>query len=75
MCKSTGASSNLVEVPETVSVKRCISLMSKIIKDQTHPLYPYITTLPHGRLRMLKYKTDRFHKTFLPYTIKLYNVK
>ena len=41
-----------VENPRMISTKKCKSLISKMVKDETHPLYPYITTLPHGHLRV-----------------------
>ena len=73
MSKTTGDCNDSIENPENVAAKKCISLMSKIINDQTHPLYPYISILPHGRLRMPLCRTERFHKSFLPSTIKLFN--
>ena len=71
MCKTSNK--NLVEDPENILKKKCVSLVTKIIEDVTHPLHPYITTLPHGRLRMPKCRTDRFYKSFMPYAIKLFN--
>ena len=53
--------------------KKCKSLSSKIAKDKTHPLFPYITILPHGHLRVPRCRTERFRKSFLPYAIKLFN--
>ena len=72
MKKMTG-DCNQVENPRTISTKKCKSLISKIVKDETHPLYPYITTLPHGHLRVPWSRTERFRKSFLPYAIKLFN--
>ena len=43
---------NQVENPRMISTKKCKSLISKMVKDETHPLYPYITTLPYGHLRV-----------------------
>ena len=51
MKKMTG-DCNQVENPRMISAKKCKSLVSKIVKDETHPLYPYITTLPHGHLKV-----------------------
>jgi len=62
-----------VENPRTVTSTKCKSLTSKIVKDETHPLYPYVTTLPHGRLRLPSCKTERFKKSFLPYATKIFN--
>ena len=53
--------------------QKCKSLISKIVKDETHPLYPYITTLPHRHLRVPWSRTERFRKSFLPYAIKPLN--
>ena len=51
MKKMTG-DCNQVENPRMISTEKCKSLISKMVKDETHPLYPYITTLPHGHLRV-----------------------
>ena len=72
MTKMTG-DCNKVENPRMISTKKCKSLISKMLKDETHPLYPYITTLPHGHLRVPWSRTERFRKSFLPYAIKLFN--
>ena len=72
MKKMTG-DCNQVENPSVISAKKCKSLISKIVKDETHPLYSYITTLPHGHLRVPWSRTERFRKSFLPYAIKLFN--
>ena len=64
---------NQVENPIMICAKKCKSLISIIVKDKTHPFYPYTTTLPHGRLRVLWCRTERFGKSFLPYAIKLFN--
>ena len=66
MKKMTG-DCNQVENPRMISTKKCKSLISKMVKDETHPLYPYITTLPHGHLRVPWSRTERFRKSFLPY--------
>ena len=55
MKKMTG-DCNQVENPRMISAKKCKSLISKIVKDETHPLYPYITTLLHGHLRVPWFK-------------------
>ena len=73
MIKTTDHCSNQVEDPRIISSKKCVSLISKIVKDETHPLHPYMTILPHGRLRTLLCRTERFHKSFLPSAIKLFN--
>ena len=62
-----------VEKPENVYIKRCKTLITKIIADETHPLHPCITILPHGRIRMLKYRTERLLKSFVPSAIKHIN--
>ena len=72
MKKMTG-DCNQVENPRMISTKKCKSLISKMVKDETHPLHPYITTLPHGHLRVPWSRTERFRKSFLPYAIKLFN--
>ena len=72
MKKMTG-DCNRVENPRMISTKKCKSLISKIVKDETHPLCPYITTLIHGHLRVHWSRTERFRKSFLPYAIKLFN--
>ena len=72
MKKMTG-DCNKVENPRMISTKKCKSLISKMVKDEAHPLYPYITTLPHGHLRVPWSRTERFRKSFLPYAIKLFN--
>ena len=72
MTKMTG-DCNKVENPRMISTKKCKSLISKMLKNETHPLYPYITTLPHGHLRVPWSRTERFRKSFLPYAIKLFN--
>ena len=64
---------NQVENPRMISTKRCKSLISKIVKDETHPLYPYITTLPHEHLRVPWSRIERSRKSFLAYAIKLFN--
>ena len=64
---------NQVENPRTISTKKCKSLISEMVKDETHPLYPYITTLPRGHLRVPWSRTERFRKSFPPYAIKLFN--
>ena len=64
---------NQVENPRMISATKFKSLISKIVKDETHPLYPYITTLPHGHLRVPWSRTEHFRKSFLPYAIKLFN--
>ena len=76
MEKATGlCKSNLIEKPDDVSDKKSVALITKIVNDQTHPLHPYIAVLPHGRIRMLKCRTERFHKSFVPSAIKLFNSK
>ena len=75
MIKTVGNCADNIENPTIVSSKKCVSLISKIIKDQAHPLYPCITILPHGRLRSIKCKTERFKKSFLPSAINLFNSK
>ena len=72
MKKMTG-DCNQVENPRMISTKKCKCLISKMVKDETHPLHPYITTLPHGHLRVPWSRTERFRKSFLPYAIKLFN--
>ena len=72
MKKMTG-DCNQVENPRMIFAKKCKSLISKIVKDGTHPLYPYITTLPHGHPRVPWSRTECFRKSFLPYAIKLFN--
>ena len=72
MKKMTG-DCNQVENPRMISTKKCKSLISKMVKDETHPLHSYITTLPHGHLRVPWSRTERFRKSFLPYAIKLFN--
>ena len=64
---------NQVENPRMISSKKCKSLISKMVKDETHPLYSYITTLPHGHLSVPWSRTEHFRKSFLSYAIKLFN--
>ena len=63
-----------VIVPKCVYEKKCCSLVSKILKDPTHPLFACYNLLPHGnRLNMPFCRTNRFHDTFVPSSIKLFN--
>ena len=58
-----------------VYMKKCQSLITKIVNDYNHSMHKYITVLPHGHLRTVKCRTEWFCTTFLPVAIKLYNAK
>jgi hypothetical protein len=63
-----------VDVPSIIYEKKCTSLAVKILKDSSHPLHDYFNLLPHGeRLNMLYCRTSRFHDTFVPSAIKVFN--
>lgn len=63
-----------VDDPSSIHEKKCLSLVSRIINDQSHPLSCYFNMLPHGkRLCMIYCRTERFHNTFIPTAIKLFN--
>ena len=48
----------------------------KIMNDPTHPLYPCFSYLPSGRrLRAHKVRLSRTQKSFIPYSISLFNEK
>lgn len=60
-----------IENPDSTYDKRCLSTLSKIVHDQTHPLHNYVTILPHGNLNVPYCKTARFQNTVIPAAIKL----
>ena len=63
-----------VEDPTNSHQTKSIALANRIIQDPTHALHQYFKLLPHGkRLNMIYSKTKRFHDTFVPTAIKLYN--
>jgi hypothetical protein len=48
----------------------------KIMSNMHHPLYKYFTKLPSGiRLKTTLAKTNRFKNSFVPKSIKLYNLR
>ena len=50
------------------------AFVNKIMKDETHPLHPAYQLLPSGRrLRVCHTRTSRFRKSFVPYSVRLYN--
>ena len=49
LCKFPKKMRKLID-PATTYSKRCISIVTSIVIDPTHPLYHYFTLLPHGRL-------------------------
>lgn len=76
MCKITAPNTHdTIEKPRNINDKKCTALITKIVNDRMHPLYPYVTVLPHGRLRVLRSRTERFHNSFLPTAINLFNCK
>ena len=58
---------------ENVYIKRCKTLITKIIAEEIHTLHPCIMILPHGRIRILKCRTERLLKCFIRTAIKLIN--
>ena len=64
---------NRVENPRAISSQKCVSMILKIATDAIQPLYPYITALPHGRLRVPRRETEHIQKLFLPYAMNLSN--
>ena len=74
MCKMTDAKlKDCIEEPSVIYTHKCIALLSRMINDHTHPLHFCLTVLPHGRLNMPYCRTSRFHNTFIPSTVKMYN--
>ena len=75
VCKIVGSQYHcFIDKPDFLYDKKCISLVGKIIKDCLHPLHVYFKFLPHGkRLRMQYSRTARFHDSFVPSSIKVYN--
>ena len=50
VCKTTDVSVHkLTEQPSNVCMKKCVSLISKTVKDHDHSMHKYITALPHHR--------------------------
>ena len=39
----------LIETPNTVFKNKCMSLISKIVNDSSHPLNTYLNVMPHGK--------------------------
>ena len=76
MCKMTNASIHkFIEHPNDIYKRKCLSLINKIVKDQDHVMHKYISVLPHGHLRSLKCRTERFKLTFMPVATRFYNRK
>ena len=61
-----------IELLSNVCMEKCLSLIAKIINDQSNPMHQCISVLPHGHLQTVKCRTEQFCKTFLPVAIKLY---
>ena len=71
---SKSTKSNVVEVPESVYEERCVNELEKIMVDDTHPLHRHIVVLPHGHLRSVLGRTNRYLNTMLPSAIRLHNM-
>ena len=65
---------DLIDSPDLVYITRCKALANLIMKDQSHPLNQYFKFLPHGkRLGALLCNTTRFHNSFVPSSVNLFN--
>lgn len=59
---------------EQVYKKQCMSSLTRILDDCTHPLNAMFNFLPSGeRLNVSYYNTNRAKNTFVPSAIKLFN--
>ena len=61
-----------IEQLSNVWLRKCLSLITKIMNNHGHSMHKYITVLLHGHLQTVKCRTYRLHKTFSPAAIKLY---
>ena len=75
VCKIVGADSvNLIEDPQDVYEKKCMSMVKKIMRDRSHPLHDNFRFLRSGRRLNVPYcRTDRHQSTFVPSSVKLFN--
>ena len=56
--------------------KKAVSLIEKSMSDDQHPLHSEFKLLPSGkRLNVNFNRTTRFKKSFVPYSIRLYNAQ
>ena len=56
--------------------ERCINMAEKIIRDEAHPLISNYVFLRSGkRLNVPTHRTSRYSRTFIPFSVKLYNHK
>ena len=59
-----------------ISDERITTKAKNIMRDEHHPLFKNYNMLPSNRrLRQLKIRTERFKKTFIPYSICLLNAR
>ena len=63
-----------VQLPtlEELFKSRCLSMLNKILQDNTHPLHDnYILSSRSGRLLSIKARTERFKNSFLPLSVRI----
>ena len=53
--------------------KSALTKLDIILKDESHPLFGYITFNKSGRIRQTTVKTNRLKNSFIPHTCQLYN--